>query len=358
MKPAQTPSTALALAALLFLPACWGGSAGNSAGNISAPPPPAPSGDVTPPPRTFMLATTPLTSGMLTDFDMASTTSGGIARLATETIDPSGTIMPSTADAGVTFANGRLQVDGKEAVLLVMTDTDINALLQDPLTTQLLMDDATIDYSSARPTINDNPAGMTPHNARGASNSGQSGVIYQPSDASEFVVYIDDHAAVVMGYEASLTNSNPEFTMIGEQFSSRMPTTVDAFSGTYSGLAAVAADSGLLLISESAPFKMGVDFDTAMDSFTADFTADFETDGMVTATDIPIDLASGTFASDENSTVTFTAGSDMTGVIYGDRASTSGNFLGQFHGEDASGVTGAFHNSDNSLLGGFAGSKE
>ena len=44
LKPNRLPSAALALAALLVLPACWGGSAGNSAGistaNISSPPPP------------------------------------------------------------------------------------------------------------------------------------------------------------------------------------------------------------------------------------------------------------------------------------------------------------------------------
>ena len=264
------------------------------------------------------------------------------------------------------------EVDGKDAILMIISETAIGSLLDDPdnatTGTKLLDEDATIDYSGARPTIKPNPASMTPFNARGTDNSGQSGIVYQPTAAAVggssdgSVVYIDDHAAVVLGYENS-TDANMEITMVGEPLSfSRMPTTMD-FSGTYSGFAtAISKTNTFSLLTESRnAFNMVVGSTGSITSFDVNFGAE---NGMVAAMNIPIDITDGTFASDENSTVTFTAGSSDAGTINSTGASTSGTFLGQFHGMDAIGVTGAFHNSADAattaptVIGAFAGSKE
>ena len=327
----------LTLAALILLPACFGGGSqscdaefcGTSNTRTAAAPVTTPDpdpmtpgtggnggGPVTPPVTGGGGSMTPaLTSEKLTSFPTPST--GGIARVADT------------------------QIDNTDAVLLIISETMIDMLQNSPAMTGLLSDNTTINYGawdSANPqNAFGGTATMTSNvNARGGSNT-KSGTLYALSSTS---VYIDDHAPVVLGYASG--GSNMEFISIGAPLSG-IPTTMTA---TYSGLAAYAQKTLNQVISTNSVFEMEVNFGT---SNISNFTATFGQDLTLTAANIRIN-PNGTFNSAAGGTVTARVG--VRAIMQ------SGSLLGQFHGMDANGVTGAFHNDTNTFLGGFAGSKE
>ena len=270
--------------------------------------------------------------------------------------------LTSPFTAGDTSSGGvgrvvNTQVDSKDAILLIISDASINALLQAPLTATELLDNTGIALTYAdMPSILTDTAG-TAVNAR-AGGTTRSGTVYENPEIGSTNnfdsnnIYIDSHAPVVLGYD---TQDNLEFTMIGEPLS-RMPTTTDIFSGTYSGFAAMARNNiADVHVYSNSTFEMQVavvnDMPT-ISNFSASFL-DFvdRSTGSISASSIAINN-NGTFSG----TATFTAGG--RGIASLVQTSGTGTLLGQFHGVDAAGVTGAFHNSANTVLGGFAGSKE
>ena len=286
-------------------------------------------GGMMPDPMTPMMM--PLMSDTLATFATPST--GGVARVVTETINPSG--MVTAGSGGVSFnTEGQLQVDGKEAVVLVIANSGINALLQAPLMTALLDEDATITYADT-PTIRTGTTGI-----EFADGDFYLNLVDDAGADDDIAVYIGEQAPVVMGYVKD--GSAYEFTMVGEPLS-RMPTGMTA---TYSGFAVV----GRVGNPTTGTLDMTVDFGTAA---ITDFEADFSGHGSVTASGIDIN-PNGDFSG----AVTFTAGTNQAPMINIINAGGSGTLYGQLHGTEATGVTGAFHNSGNNILGGFAGSKE
>ena len=288
------------------------------------------------------------------------------------TATPAVTITPSVTWVSVHDTTGQLQIDGKDAVLMVISDTAIDTLLSDPGMTALLDEDATITYA-ARPSIK---TGTTPSNI--TVNGSVRGAEYLPLDASgssgDTRIYIDNHAAVVLGYEIAANDgtANIEFTMLGEPLP-RIPTTLASFSGTYSGYFAMARSIfGSAILADDATFTMEVNFGTSeseIRSFSANIATGLGSVGSVTATNIPISNETGSFDSTNGGTVTFGAGTTRANVVSSSDAGERGHFVGQFHGSaTAPGVTGAFHNGtvdENGMvtqaptvLGGFAGSKE
>ena len=293
-------------------------------------------------------------------FDMTST-SGGVGRVL-HRADMDGNAVDASGETLTDQNNltpAPFEVDDKEAVLLIISDTNINALLQAPLTTKLLDLDTTITYADT-PTIQDGAGSGRPIFAHSTDNTVVSGRIFPQPDSSASNVYIDGHAPVVLGYEVStgFTGENPEFAIIGEP----LPTTLDDFSGTYSGFAAVARENSGRINSERGTFQMMVSFANGESTITR-FDADFVSGGFssptmsgsIDATNIPI--ANGIFSNANGGTVTFVAGPAALSVINTDNAG-SGTLLGSFHGTAGNGVTGAFHSANNSVFGGFAGSKE
>ena len=373
--PAEFSGIILALAALILLPACWGGSAGNSAGSLtsSAPAPAITPTDDMMPPVVQPMDDDRLMSQTLTGFPTSST--GGIARAATETITDSNgmasseTVTASAADPAndaLTFdaTTGQLQLDGEEAVLLVITDTDINALLQAPLRTQLLLDDGFVNYAATDANGNRQPTGngrdLRAIMAHSTDNNLTSGRLFErqvDGTSTNTLAYFDSHAPVVLGYESQDSRRNVEFTMIGEPF--RMPTTMDDFSGTWSGFAIAARRTFFGRLVDDTSFSLRVDVTAGVPTignFSAVFTdVNDMTQGSVSASDIAIDTDHGTFSG----AATFDD-SIGTGVVIHENG--PGHLLGQFHGTDAAGVTGAFHNGSDtqapSIFGAFAGSKE
>ena len=286
---------------------------------------------------------------------MTSTTSGGVGRILYMANTEGNAV--DTNNMEVTDQNSLtpapIQVDSKDAVLLIISDENINALLTSPLTAELLDNTGVpITYADS-PTITTTTT-ATAINAR-ADGTMRSGSLYSLAvsggNSGTTSIYIDDHAPVVLGYEEQ--GDNLELTMIGEP----LPTAVTDFSGTYSGFAAATRILPIAssIISRTTNFKMVVGFangESTITSFAANFGA---THGSISASNIPIN-ANATFTSADGGTVTFTAATDtVTGTI---TTGGSGTLLGQFHGTTANGVTGAFHNSANTVLGGFAGSKE
>ena len=293
---------------------------------------------MTPDPMTPIALPTP---ALTSPFTAGDTSSGGVGRVV------------------------NTQVDSKNAILLIISDANINALLQAPLTATELLDNTGIALTYAdMPSILTDTAG-TAVNAR-AGGTTRSGTVYENPEIGSTNnfdsnnIYIDSHAPVVLGYD---TQDNLEFTMIGEPLS-RMPTTTDAFSGIYSGFAAIARNTlSAVHLHAHSTFQMQVTVANAMptvSSFSASFAhTDGTSEGSVSASNISIDNNLGTFSG----TATFTAGQRGTAGGGGVAVSIiptggTGTLLGQFHGVDAAGVTGAFHNSANTVLGGFAGSKE
>ena len=309
-----------------------GGGPGTGGGMTPDPMTPGNGGGMPPDPMPPIMLPTPALTSL---FTTGSTTSGGVARV----IDT--------------------QVNRKDAVLLIIAEANINALLQAPLTTQLLdSTGAAINYAATpRPTLQTATTGTPVTISRGGITITKGNLYTNPLDSNNMRsfsnVYIDNSAPVVLNYEAP-TGANRgttslEFTMIGEPLS-RMPTTTDVFSGTYSGFAAVTRKSGVSILYDSGTFDMNVGFSNGMSTIT-NFEADFGEDGSVTASSININT-NGDFTGTAN----ITAGTKFLPAI--DSSDTSGSFYGQFHGLDAAGVTGVFHNSANTVLGGFAGSKE
>ena len=356
--PAKLSGVCLALAALILLPACWGGSAGNSAGSLISS---APAPSVTPP------TTTPDTP----DPDTGDNGNGSMMPMLPSVLPiPEFETLFTAGDrtgGGIGRLAENVMVDNQPAILLVMSNTGIGGLLDDPTTTELLSNTAIIDYgawSSASPqsVLTGTAITTVDINGRGTANA-KSGTVHAQvgqagGQASQTYVYIDDHAAVVLGYEA-VGDGNLEFTMLGEPLS-RMPT---AMTATYSGFANVAVknNAGTLIsnLSGSDTFDMEVNFGTAMiTGFTATFGSSTapsvpNLDGTVTASGITIN-ANGDFSG----TAAFAQGAGGADGALISANDANGSIYGQFHGDEAVGVTGAFHNSDNSVLGGFAGSKE
>ena len=347
------PALAFTFLALILLSACFGGGSqscdaefcGTSTPRTAAAPVTTPdtpdtgNGGMTPdpmmPPQPIAIPI-PAIDFMAGAFDSTNTASGGVGRIV------------------------NTQVDSKDAILLIITDANIGALLQDPLTAHLL-DNTGVPFTYADMSSIQTTSQGTVVNAR-ADNTLRSGLVYvRPliggTSTGGTSFYIDEHSPVVLAYESA--GNNLQVTTIGEPLS-RLPSTTDVFSGTYSG----AAGASRIVLAPSlahgyAPFKMVVGFANGESSITS-FEANFgDRHGSVSASSIPINNTNGTFTSTGGGTVNFTAGNDPdTGIINSTANAGSGTLLGQFHGLDASGVTGAFHNSANTVLGGFAGSKE
>ena len=321
---------------------------------------------------------TPLMSGIPPQglFDAGNpATSGGFARVTTSDIVDSsgmaaGTVMAGT---GVTFdTDGQLQLDSTPATLSIISTAAIGGLLGNPATTRLLDDNSVLNYgawSSATPANAMTGMAASTRNitARGPSGQTQtqSGVLHvQPTTTADSSgttnIYIDDHAAVVLSSEVGSPFDRLELTAIGAPFS-RMPNTLDVFSGTYSGYAVVITSvQDAAVLDGQGIFDMQVAFDTSamtssITTFTAEFTSSSGAAGSVSASNIPIDNDHGTFAGTAAFDAIDAARMAREVILTDDM---NGRLFGQFHGENAAGVTGAFHNSDNSVLGGFAGSKE
>ena len=231
----------------------------------------------------------------------------------------------------------------------------IAALLAAPATTDALATDSYIHYAT-KPTTGLVPNGMTvvsgDINYRGESNA-KSGTSYTSAD--DFItVYIDDHASVVVGADLLIA----QFVAIGEPYETA---TLPSGQFRYSGIAMYNAElstgggnrggGGFKMRVDFAERKV-TDFQAVMNNNNGQLTTDAVTAaGLAAVNDIRIDPNTGAFRGGLN----FVRGTDATPAIENPSA---GVVYGQFHGNAASGVTGAYHNTGNSVYGVFGGSKE
>ena len=261
---------------------------------------------------------------------------GGIGRIGRTAVD------------GIAGA-GRYQVDGEDALVLVLAEDGLADLLADPSLTELLGRDDAVTFGDT-PVL---AASFNPQRTilgRGENNDQATGTLYR-DDNDRTLVYIDDHTNLVVGYEA---RDGADATIIGAPVSN-----LPSGSHTYSGFAFAVRD--LEVGSRFGTFELDVDFDRAtITNFNAHIGNEDPNDefsalhGRLSGVNIPVSLADGSFAGDLDFFGTEFRFVDYA-IIYNP---DSGSLTGQFHGDGATGVSGLFQNDGNNILGGFGGAKE
>ena len=262
---------------------------------------------VTMPPGTSATTTPFIDAGAPVVFSPGNTASGGYGRLAR-------------------------QEDGKQAVIIVSADTAIVMQLGDSISNPVLQ---YVVFSAATTTL-----------VPSAGEAATGGRRHDFGVGSR--LFILDDAPLAMGYDGASVG----FTSVGEPYSvsgSGLPTGQQ----TYTGRLWFSRDDGNPL-----PPRLHSNLTLTVDNFHAatpilSITPFSGTNGGFSASNIPIDTASGIFISDDGSTVTFTAGRAVDAI----NASGGGTVFGQFHGEDATGVSGGIHHEDNEIFGAFAGTR-
>ena len=253
-----------------------------------------------------------------------------------------------TAVDGIAGA-GRYQVDGEDAVVLLLADSDFTELLADPSLSELLADDGDITFGDSI-VLGDAFNPQRTILGRGENGDRASGTLYR-DDNDRTLIYVDDHTNLVVGYEA---RDGADATIVGSPVSN-----LPSGSHTYSGFAFGVRD--LVAGSRFGTFQLDVDFDRAMVTrFNAHIGNEDPNDefsalhGRLVGMDIPLSLADGSFMGDLNFIGTEFRFVDYA-IIYNP---DMGTVQGQFHGDGATGVSGLFQNDGNDILGGFAGSRE
>ena len=274
-------------------------------------------------------------------------------------------VMPPATSTLVTYGSmGGLarvnytMLDGERVVFMVNTNQgDAGRFAMDPTVAKLFDDDDTIDFSALD---NDNAggdgikAGSAPTAvATTGPTSKTIGFRYLPSESpgtpARTVVYIDARAPVVMAYEDNAGTNLLEYTVIGGLPGSSLPTG----QYDYQGFGGFSRAIGATSLHSTFNFDMTVDFDRGQ---VTKFEAANAMEGTVRLTsNLPtVNAMDGSFEG----VVGFTAGSSGTsGVV--PLTFNNGRIHGQFHGDQAIGVTGGFdNNSVTRVVGAFAGARD
>ena len=232
---------------------------------------------------------------------------------------------------------GRLvrQEDGKDAAIIMSTTINIDNMLKSPDNNPVLQ---AITFAAA-PTTAVTTVSPLSHGKRHDFDSG--------------TVIIFDDAPLALGY----ADNSVGFTSIGEPYSvsdSGLPTGAQTYSGhaviDRPGYAAAAHITAVTLTVDN--FRA----DQPLVGLTIGGTVGAQiTHGKMTASGIPIDIATGLFHSADGGTVAFTSGHNTNTAVINE--SGGGVVYGQFHGQDAAAVSGGFHHNNNQILGGFAATR-
>lgn len=321
-----------------------GGSAGGGGRDTRIP-------DI-PPPLALQALMNFTSAGGGTSAPITSTTGGG-----TSTSTSGGGGMPSAMLGGV----GRIDnvaVNGRHAIVSIASTQGIMGFLADHTTTQLLVSPNRIfdfNNNNRQPRLIVTPPGTERIQAGDGPHLGRK-FLFLNREGNPMSVYIDDRAAVALGHELRASNSY-EFVAIGEIAPRQLP----LGTARYAGLSAFATTDPMQ-DPDSRVFEMEVNFDTrqvtSFNTITSDLgrltmeaiPGDTPNPNIPAAGHLKINMQTGSFTG----TLNFEKGTLTATPLY---KNTMGSIYGQFHGNDAIGVTGVFHSEDNTILGGFAGAK-
>lgn len=253
-------------------------------------------------------------------------------------------------------------IDNKYAIVSIASSEGIASLLANPDTSELLTSTADFEFDSSqrritRDTVNAPFRDFMP-GTRGLLGVTKrvfpSGTGMDSNRTTDLRIYIDRRAPVVLAHRLR-PSGELQFIAIGELAPANLPRGTASYSG-YSAIARARMDDP-----RHGIFDMDVNFNTGR---VTRFSADYSTEGSLTmdATGgrpiipyLTIDRDTGTFSGDIN----FGEGNSLQSQRLIENAHT-GKIHGQFHSNDAQGVTGVFHNNiagNDRLMGGFAGAK-
>ena len=268
------------------------------------------------------------------------------------------TYPPGTTSGGILRVPYTM-VDGRQVVFMVgASDGDVNRFAANPAAAKLLDEDATIDFAA----LDNNNAfgeGIKPGaRTRVTVKDGAAtlGYVYSPLErdtgsVGDTLVYIDARFPVVMSVEDTDSSAATplEFTTIGAPLVSLPP----QGEFNYTGAAAYGRVGSSTHAAAGYTFTMTANFAEDAGQVTRfQFGSGLHGNLRLQAANLPtIDTATGVFQG----AIDFTAGSGGATAIV--PSNSTGTMYGQFHGDQAIGVTGGFHNNDNTVLGAFAGAR-
>lgn len=295
-------------------------------------------------------------------------------------------ITDSTSNEGGVGRMIEQQVDGVRTIVTIISLEGINSLVSNPSSTKLLGSPTIFDYRKAG--TNEYETAVQPESGSGIYTKGGGFPVYGRGNQSQIeedesgkvythaptamLIYVDKYARVMLARPACTENCVPgdlQFVTIGDHATS-LPTG----DAKYSGYAAAGRKQGNTLKLGGGYFTMTVDF--GMEK-VIDFAAYLGATGNILSPtgnirhtgEVGINMQTGAFEGNAHFIKP-----DGPNAVRGDErvitdgadtisSGTPGKLYGQFHGQDATGVTGAFHNGvqnniEDRVIGAFAGSKE